>query len=132
MHDTTETVPLSSFLNSELPLPLYDDATEMNAVFHIRKLEEFMNFRNVPQQLRLAVACRSIVGQIGRQWVEALKLKYATMASYLDPRPSDADLIEAIKSHFPITVQRAMLTSQLCTVEETLDLLKRIEITQVS
>ncbi|PNF32979.1 hypothetical protein B7P43_G16574 [Cryptotermes secundus] len=151
----------------------------MNPVFHIRRLEEFMDFRNVPQHLRLAVACRSIVGQIGRQWVEAVSpnlrdyesfkkgfltnwwsksrqssvrcaiyqakydrrsnlslsahfLKYATMASYLDPRPSDADLIEAIKSHFPITVQRAMLTSQLHTVEETLDLLKRIEIMEAS
>ena len=120
-----------------------------------------------------------IVGQIGRQWVEAVSpnlrdyeafkkgflanwwsksrqssvrcavyqdkydrrsnlslsahfLKYATMASYLDPRPSDRDLIEAIKSHFPISVQRAMLTSQLCTVEETLELLKRIEIMEAS
>jgi hypothetical protein len=176
MHAVTELVKLSSFLdNSELPLPLYDDATEMNPVLHIRKLEEFMDFRKVPQQLRLAIACRSIVGQIGRQWVETIRpnlrdydsfkkaflntwwstsrqslvrctiyqakydrrsnlslsahfLKYATMASYLDPRPSDPDSIESIKTHFPIAVQRAMLT----TVEETLDLLKRIVIMEAS
>jgi hypothetical protein len=73
MHNTIEMVTLTSFLkNSELPLPLYDDTTEMNPVFHIRSLEELMNFRNVPQQLRLTIACRSTVGQIGRQWVEAI------------------------------------------------------------
>jgi hypothetical protein len=180
MHAAKELVTLSGVLNnSELPLPLYDDATEMNPVFHIRKLEEFMDFRKVPQQLRLAIACRSMVEQIGRQWVEGISpqlrdyeafkkaflntwwstsrqslvrcniyqakydrrsnlslsahfLKYATMASYLDPKPSDPDMIEAIKSHFPIAVQRAMLTNQLRTVEETLDLLKRIEIMEAS
>jgi hypothetical protein len=51
MHAVTELVKLSSFLdNSELPLPLYDDATEMNPVLHVRKLEEFMDFRKVPTQ----------------------------------------------------------------------------------
>jgi hypothetical protein len=73
MHAAKELVTLSDVLNnSELPIPLYDDATEMNPVFHIRKLEEFMDFRKVPQQLRLAIACKSMVGQIGRQWVEAI------------------------------------------------------------
>jgi hypothetical protein len=37
-------------------------------------------------------------------------------------------LIEAIKSNFPISVQRAILTSQLRTADEILDLRKRIEI----
>jgi hypothetical protein len=54
------------------------------------------------------------------------------MASYFDPKPSDPDLYEAKKSHYPIAVQRAMLTNQLRTVEETLDLLKRIEIMETS
>jgi hypothetical protein len=180
MHAAKELVAQSGVLNnSELTLPLYDDATEMNPVFHIRKLEEFMDFLKVPQQLRLAIACRSMVRQIGRQWVEPLSpnlrdyeafkkaflntwwstsrqslvrcniyqakydgrsnlslsthfFKYVTMASYLDPKPSDPDLIEAIKSHFPMAVQRAMLTNQLRTVEETLDLLKRTEIMEAS
>ena len=171
MHATSETVTLSSFLNnSELPLPLFDDATETNPVFHLRRLEEFINFRGVPRPLRLALACRSIVGQIGKQWVEAIShrlqdyegfkkaflnhwwstsrqalakcslyqtkydrrsgltlsahfLKFATTASYLEPRPSDLEVIEAIRSHFPVVVQRAMLTNQLHIIEETLDLL---------
>ena len=180
MHATSETVTLSSFLsNSELPLPLFDDATETNPVFHLRRLEEFINFRGVPRPLRLALACRSIVGQIGKQWVEAIShhlqdyegfkkaflnhwwstsrqalakctlyqtkydrrsgltlsahfLKFATTASYLEPRPSDIEVIEAIRSHFPVVVQRAMLTNQLHTIEETLDLLKRVEIVEMT
>jgi hypothetical protein len=174
MHAASETVTLSGFLNnSELPLPLFDDATETNPVFHLRRLEEFMNFRCVPRPLRLALSCRSIVGLIGKQWVEAIGhhlqdcegfkmallnhwwstslqslakctlyhtkydrrsgmtlsahfLKFATTASYIEPRPSDIELIEAIRSHFPVGVQREMLTNQLRTVEKTLDLLKRV------
>jgi hypothetical protein len=47
-------------------------------------------------------------------------LKYTTMASYLDPRPSDCEVIQAIKYHFPVGVQRVMLTNQLKTIEDTL------------
>jgi hypothetical protein len=55
-------------------------------------------------------------------------LKYATMASYLDHRPTDVEVIEAIRYHFPLGVQRAMLTNQLRTIEDILDLLKRVEV----
>jgi hypothetical protein len=54
------------------------------------------------------------------------------MASYLEPRPSDVEVIEAIRFYFPIGVQRAMLTNHLRTIEETLDLLKRVEVTEAS
>jgi hypothetical protein len=133
-----------------------------------------MKFKNVPPALQLAVACRSIVGQMSKQWIEAASrnlvdypafrtaflntwwsssrqslvrcslyqakynrqanlslsghfLKYATMATYLDPRPSDSEILEALRYHFPIGVQRTLLTSQPRTLEETLDLLKRVE-----
>jgi hypothetical protein len=38
------------------------------------------------------------------------------------------EVIEAIRYHFPLSVQRAMLTNQLHTLEETLNLLKRVEV----
>ncbi|PNF32287.1 hypothetical protein B7P43_G16849 [Cryptotermes secundus] len=180
VHGNTENVSLLGYLsNSELPLPLYDDATETNPVFHLRRLDEFIDFRNVPKPLCLAVACRSIVGHIGKQWVEALMhnvtdyeafkkaflntwwstsrqslvkctlyqakydrrsglslsghlLKHVTMASYLDPRPLDGELIEAIRAHYPIGVQRGMLTNQMQTIEQALDLLKRVELMEQS
>jgi hypothetical protein len=59
-------------------------------------------------------------------------LKYATMASYLELRPTDVEVIEAIPHHFPIGVQRAMLTNQLRTFKRTLDLLKRVEVMEAS
>jgi hypothetical protein len=40
----TANVSLSGYLtNSELPIPLYDDALETNPVSHLRRLEEFFN-----------------------------------------------------------------------------------------
>ncbi|PNF23350.1 hypothetical protein B7P43_G14060 [Cryptotermes secundus] len=59
-------------------------------------------------------------------------LKHVTMASYLGPRPSDGELIEAIRAHYPIGVQRAMLTNQMQTIEQALDLLKRVELMEQS
>jgi hypothetical protein len=58
-------------------------------------------------------------------------LKHVTMASYLNPIPTDEELIEAVRAHYPIGVQRAMLTNQLQTAEQALDLLKRVEFMEV-
>jgi hypothetical protein len=55
-------------------------------------------------------------------------LKYVTMASYLEPCPSDVELIKVIISHYPIGIQRALLAGQLTTNGQALDLLKRLEI----
>jgi hypothetical protein len=37
------------------------------------------------------------------------------------------EVIEAIRHYFPVMVQRAMIGTQLSTVGEALDLLKRVE-----
>jgi hypothetical protein len=50
------------------------------------------------------------------------------MATYIDPRPSDSEIVEALRYHFPIAVQRALLTNQLNSIGDALDLLKRVEI----
>jgi hypothetical protein len=52
-------------------------------------------------------------------------LKYATIISYLDPKPSDIDIIEATKYNFPISIQGTMLSMQLTSIGEALDLLKK-------
>jgi hypothetical protein len=54
-------------------------------------------------------------------------LKYANGATYFNPRASEVELIEAINSHFPHSVQRTMVNNKLDSIEETLDLLKRIK-----
>jgi hypothetical protein len=164
MNVSPETASVSSFLShSELPLPLFDDNSDTNPVFHLRRLDEFMHLKSVPKAFQLAVAYRSSIGEMSKQWVETVSrnlpdydafkrsfirtwwspsrqslvkcslyqgkydrnsqlslsghfLKYATMASYLEPRPTDVEVIEAIRYHFPWGVQRAMLTNQLHTI----------------
>jgi hypothetical protein len=160
---------------SEFPLPLFDDNSDVNPVFHMRKLDDYINLRGIPAASQLAAAYRSLIGSRSRQWADTMRhqisdygsfrkaflntwwsasqqrlvkrrlykgkysrqsnlslsqhfLKYAAMASNLDPRPTDFEIIEAIRYHFPVSVQRVMLNPQLNSIEETLDLLRRVEI----
>jgi hypothetical protein len=150
--------------NSELPIPQFDDASETNAVLHLRRMNVFIQFRNIPKTLCLAIVSRSLVGRLSKQWIEAIAprlpdyeafnkaflkhlviylqaitremhayqtryvrrsgfslsahfLKHVNMAAYLDPRPSNVDLTEAVRAHYPIGVQRATLTNQFSTTE---------------
>jgi hypothetical protein len=161
--------------NTELPLPLFDDASETNPVCHLRRLDEFMRLKCIPKPYQLAIAYRSVVGELSRQWAETIRenlhdyeafkcaflktwwsesrqnlvrrtlyqgrydrnsnlslsgyfLKHANMASYLNPSPPVSEIIESVKSHFPLNIQRAMLSNQLRTIEETLDFLRKVEI----
>jgi hypothetical protein len=180
MNVMMESLSVSSFLSSsELPLPLFDDNSDTNPVFHLWLLDEFIRLRGVPKAFQLAVAYTSIVGHMCKQWVETVSqnltdyeafkkaflntwwstsrkslvkcslyhskynrnpnltlsghfLMYATMVSYLEPRPTDVEVIEAIRYHFPLGVQRAMLTNQLHTIKETLNLLKRVKVMEAS
>ncbi|PNF31075.1 hypothetical protein B7P43_G16968 [Cryptotermes secundus] len=76
------------------------------------------------------VKCRLYQGQYDRNSGLSLSgyfLKQATIASYLDPKPTEIEITEALRYHYPIGIQRAMLSTQLRSIEETLDLLKRVE-----
>jgi hypothetical protein len=169
MNEHNVTVPVgqstgSSYLNnSEFSLPLFDENSDINPVYHLRQLDEYLKLKRVPADCHLAVSYRSLTGTLSRQWAEAVShqlrdygafreaflntwwspsrqslvncslyqgrydrqsglslsahfLKYATMASYLEPRPTDVEVIEAIRYHFPISVQRAMLNTQLKSI----------------
>jgi hypothetical protein len=166
----------SSYLNhSDFPLPLFDDSTDVNPVYHLKQLEEFMRLRCVPKEFQLTLAYKSITGTLGKQWVETIQnsmsdyesfraaflktwwsdshqslvkcslyqgkynrqsnlslsgyfLKYATLASYLQPRISDSEFVQIITFHFPVGIQKIMLSTQLRTVNDTLHLLKRLEV----
>jgi hypothetical protein len=50
------------------------------------------------------------------------------MASYLDHKPSDIEIIEALRYHYRLNVQRVMLNIEIKTIGEALDLLRRIEL----
>jgi hypothetical protein len=73
MNVSPENASVSSFLShSELPLPLFDDKSDTNPVFHLRRLDEFMHLKRVPKTFQVAIAYRSIIGQISKQWVETV------------------------------------------------------------
>jgi hypothetical protein len=54
-------------------------------------------------------------------------LKYAVLASYLEPKMPNVELIDAVKFHFPVYVQNSFAAAQLTCVQDALDLLKRLE-----
>jgi hypothetical protein len=81
------------------------------------------------------VKCRLYRGNYDRNSGLSLSgyfLKQATIASYLDPKPTEIEITEALRSHYPIGIQRAMLSTQSRSIEETLDLLKRVEVMEES
>jgi hypothetical protein len=47
-------------------------------------------------------------------------LKHATIAPYLDHKPTEIEIVEAIRYHYPIGIQRAMLSTQIKSIEEAL------------
>jgi hypothetical protein len=54
---------------TDLLLPQFDDGSEVNPIFHLNQLDEFIRLRCVPKPLQLALAFKSIVGAMGKQWV---------------------------------------------------------------
>jgi hypothetical protein len=46
-----------------ISLTLFDENSEVNPVFHLKRLDEFLKLRGVSQMYHLTVACRSIALQ---------------------------------------------------------------------
>jgi hypothetical protein len=54
--------------------------------------------------------------------------KYATMASYLEPKLTDNEIIESLRCHYPQEIQKLLVSTKLNTVAEVLEVLKRLEL----
>jgi hypothetical protein len=59
-------------------------------------------------------------------------MKHATTASYLETKLNPIEIIEILRHHYPINIQRVMLSNQLHTIAEALYLLKRVEVMEAS
>jgi hypothetical protein len=163
--------------NSKIALPLFDENT-VNPVFHLKQLDTYMRLRNIPDEIKLTLAFRSLVGETRQAWVETMMeqiidypgfkrellkmwwspskqslvrcqlcqgkynqhmnlslsayfLKQVTMASYLEPKPTEIEIIEAPRFHYPIDIQKSLLNIQTRTIIETLEILKRIELLDI-
>jgi hypothetical protein len=83
MDGMNERISATSFLsNGELSLPTFDESSDVNPVYHLRRLDEFIQFRGVPKALQLAIACRSMIGQSSKQWVEAISQNLTDYESF--------------------------------------------------
>jgi hypothetical protein len=161
--------------NTEVNLPQFDESKETNPMFHLKQLEQYFDLKKIPQSHRLVVACKSVVGGLPRQWLEAISdkfqnyedfrqafvntwwspsqqslekcklyqdkydpstgisfsahfIKYAKTAAYLEPKPTESEVIEAIRYHFPTRIQRILLSTKLNTIGEAVEFLKRLDI----
>jgi hypothetical protein len=67
----------SSLSNSNFSLPIFDGDLGVNSLFHIKQLEKFIQLRGVLPAHQLAVARKSGLGNLSKQWLEAIydKLK---------------------------------------------------------
>jgi hypothetical protein len=54
-------------------------------------------------------------------------LRYSVITANLSPRLSELDLIDAISGHFPLYVQRAILSANVRTIQEALSFLNKLE-----
>jgi hypothetical protein len=63
--------------------------------------------------------------------LSAYFLRQATTASYLAPKLSPVEIIQLLRTHYPIHIQRVLLSNQLSTIEQALDLLKQIEVMEM-
>jgi hypothetical protein len=48
--------------NSDFPLLLFDENSDVNPVFHLRQLDKFMKLKGIPKVCHLVAAYRSLAG----------------------------------------------------------------------
>ena len=54
-------------------------------------------------------------------------LKYANLAANLQPAMSEEDLIGALTSHYPIAVQRSLISGNIRTTQDAINLLGKLD-----
>jgi len=54
-------------------------------------------------------------------------LKYANLAANLQPAMSEEDLVGALTSHYPIVVQRSLISGNIKTTQDAINLLGKLD-----
>jgi hypothetical protein len=80
--------PAPGSLNpTELSLPYFDDSIKINAMCHLKQLDEYFTLKSVPRELQLAIALRSITDPTAKDWVSAVS---HTLNDYSQFKPAFA------------------------------------------
>lgn len=100
---------------------------ELKGYEHFKTL--FTNFFwNSPAQAR--IRCSIYQDKFTRQDGETMTshyLKYANLAANLQPAMSEEDLIGALTSHYPIAVQRSLISGNIKTTQDAINLLGKLD-----
>jgi hypothetical protein len=71
-HNINFGTPLNYIAVSEIPLPIFDDSNDQNAVLHLNQSDVYFNIKAVPKSLQLAIAIiQTIKGFVGKSWIFA-------------------------------------------------------------
>jgi hypothetical protein len=69
---TVITFSVNNYLNNtEFPLPLFDENTA-NPVLYLKQLDNYIKLRNIPEEVKLTIAYRSLTGEMSKTWAETM------------------------------------------------------------
>ncbi|PNF26756.1 hypothetical protein B7P43_G18372 [Cryptotermes secundus] len=60
------------FSQTDFSLPIFDDTSQVNAMFRLNQSDEFMQLKETPKQFQRGIAYKSIVDPGGKQWLAAI------------------------------------------------------------
>jgi hypothetical protein len=166
--------PGSCLNPNELSLPYFGDSSKINAIYHLKQLDEYFALKGVLKEMQLAIALRTITDPTDKDWVSAVSytlndysqfisafskvywnqvaqsnvrksiyqvtynkqsgltlsghfLKYFVLASYFQPKMADAELINALMSHFAMHIQRRYASIQINSIQDAINFLQCLE-----
>jgi hypothetical protein len=64
--------PGSGLNPTEISLPYFDNSSKINAMYHLKQLDEYITLKGVPKEMQLAIALHSITDPTAKDWVSAV------------------------------------------------------------
>jgi hypothetical protein len=102
--------------------------SELEGYEHFKTL--FTKFLwNSPTQSR--IRCSNYQDKFARQDGESMTshyLRYENLAANLQPAMREEDLVGALTSHYPIAVQRSLISGNIKTMQDAINLLGKLDV----
>jgi hypothetical protein len=133
-------VKCHSSVMGDLTLPEFSDCQSQYIVNFLEELDSYFQLKAVPVEMKLPLAIKSVTDEYVRQWVTAMVhrngddslsahfLRFATMAANLTPKMSELEVIDAICGHYPNYIQRALLSANIRTIQQSLNFFSKLQI----
>ena len=135
---------------SEMTLLTFKDSTSQVPLHFFRDLDLYFSLKRTPEELRLVLVFRAVKEPLSKQCLSSVfdrmknydefkedpgsgescldhYIRYANMASTLNPPMSDLDLLSALTSHFEPRVQQGLICSNLQSTQDALAFLAKLQ-----